>query len=503
MKSFCQSLTAALLMVGISAPVALAGELNADPSTYVSQVAQLQAGDTLHLAAGDYGVLVLSGLQGTAGSPITIAGPDSGPPARFLANPCCNTVEIRNSSYLVLQHLTVDAQHLDGTFGVSAKDGLNNLVHHITIENCTFLNHDGSQQHVAISTKTPTWGWVIRGNTLLNPGTGLYLGNSDGTDPFVGGVIENNLVQNPIGYCMEIKFQLPRPAISGMPTGTASTLIRNNVFIKNDQPSPDGDRPNLLVGGFPDSGPGSNDLYEIYGNFVFHNPRESLIQASGRVTIHDNILVDTTQTALLLRDHDLPLKLAHVYNNTVYSAAQGIFFGSVARQGDAVVGNLVFAATPISGSITTQTANLTNSVANAGQYVSQPSLTLGAMDFYPLPNRVTGSPLDLTAFSSETDYALDFNQASKAPFLFRGAYAGEGSNPGWPLGAGVKDLSSSSIPDPGQPSTPPSGGTPTVGNNPAGPSSLGPVRSSCSQVGGTPFSLLFPLLAAGILRRRR
>src|SRR5262249_19677853 len=78
-------------------------------------------------------------------------------------------------------------------------------------------------------------------------------------------------VANTIGYNMEIKYQLPRPNISGMPTGPSTTIIRHNVFIKNDQPSPDGDRPNVLLGGFPNSGAGSTDMYEVYGNFFFHN----------------------------------------------------------------------------------------------------------------------------------------------------------------------------------------------------------------------------------------
>src|SRR6516162_10453302 len=63
-----------------------------------------------------------------------------------------------------------------------------------------------------------------------------------------------------------------------------------NVFIKDDRPSRDGDRPNLLVGGFPDSGPGSHDLYQIYGNLLVHNTREALFQGSGRISFHDNIL---------------------------------------------------------------------------------------------------------------------------------------------------------------------------------------------------------------------
>jgi len=149
-------------------------------------------------------------------------------------------------------------------FGVSAKSG---VVHDILIQNNTLVGQDSGQGTDGISTKIPTWGWIIRHNTIIGAGTGLYLGNSDGTMPFVAGIIENNLVENTIGYNMEIKFQLPRPSVPGMPTGPSTTIIRNNVFIKNDQPSPDGDRPNVLVGGFPDTGPGSTDMYEIYGNF--------------------------------------------------------------------------------------------------------------------------------------------------------------------------------------------------------------------------------------------
>src|SRR4029079_18142526 len=100
-----------------------------------------------------------------------------------------------------------------------------------------------------------------------------------------------------------------------------------------------------------------------------HNPRESLLQASGRVTIHDNIFVDTAQNALNLRDHDLPLRLAYVYNNTVYQATTGVSFGNAAPDGDAVAGNLVFAATPINGSIADQRDNLTGPVQSAAGMV--------------------------------------------------------------------------------------------------------------------------------------
>lgn len=223
-----------------------------------------------------------------------------------------------------------------------------------------------------------------------------------------------------------------------MPTGVSTTIIRNNTFIKGDGPSPDGDRPNVLVGGFPSSGPGSSDLYQLYGNFFDHNPREALLQASGRVTIHDNIFVGGQHTALALRDQDLPLKFANIYSNTIYTSQAGITFGNQAQVASAVVGNIVFAATPIVGTITYQSDNLTDTVANAVNYVNSPSFDVGAMNFYPIPGKVEGPRLPLGSFSSDVDYNRDFNGMMKSPPSFRGAYAGEGTNPGWKLQDGIK-----------------------------------------------------------------
>lgn len=424
----------------------LAADIQAGPSDYKPAVAALQPGDTLHLSAGTYSdLLVIDGLEGTEAEPIVIQGPASGEPAVFVADPgpCCNTVEIRNSAYVVVRHITVDGNGMDGAFGVSAKDGSNNRVHHITIEGCTFLGHDAGQQTVAISTKTPTWGWVIRGNKIVGAGTGMYLGNSNGNDPFVAGIIENNLIADTMGYNLQIKWQNPRPDVDGMPTGPSSTIIRHNVFLKNDRPSPSGDRPNLLLGGFPHTGAGTDDLYEVYGNVFHGNTRESLLQASGRVTIHDNVFVDVTDTAITLQNHDLPLKLARVYNNTIYGAGKGIGIGSTASQGAAVFGNLVFAGTGISGSIDDQRDNLVDTVANAAKYVKAPSVELGAMDFYPLEGACEGTAIDMSVAAADLDHHVDFNGTSKGGNTFRGAYAGSGTNPGWAIDEGIKDTEGS------------------------------------------------------------
>lgn len=414
--------------------------ISANPDNYHSRLSALKPGDTLALVAGTYPGLHISGLRGTASHCIVITGPASGPPALIQGAARANTVEIVDSSFLAIQNLTIDSRGIGGVFGISAKGGLSNLTHHILVQRNTLIGQGGSQQTDGISTKTPTWAWVIRQNRIIGAGTGIYLGNSDGHDPFVFGVIEGNLIENPIGYCMEIKYQLPWPAIQGMPTAPRSTLIRNNVFIKNDQPSPDGDRPNLLAGGFPSSGPGSGNLYEIYGNFFYHNPREALFQGSGRISFHDNILVDGEYAAAVFRKQDRPLQLAYVYNNTIYTAQSGIYFDSAATADDAVIGNLVFAATPISGPIAHATDNITDTLANAVRYVDSPSFTLGVMNFYPLAGQAQGAPLNLSRFATNVDYSFDFNRTPKRRFTFRGAYAGAGTNPGWLPQAGMKPV---------------------------------------------------------------
>ena len=412
------------------------------PSYYLNIIDQLEPGDTLVLPAGTYRErLNLTGLQGTADGWITITGPESGPPAIITTESnCCNAVQLGDTWYVAVKNLTIDANS-DGVNanvdGINAKGG---ITHDILIENCIIMGVSFDQQTVGVATRSMAWNWVLKGNLILEAGTGMYLGNSDGSAPFIGGTIEENLYVDSIGYNMQIKYQNAYSAPGGLPSGPRTTIIRNNVFLKRRPQSSwprvklSGGRPNLLIGGFPNSGSGSNDMYEIYGNFFYGNrDREALIQASGRVSIHDNVFVDGSWTAILLQHHDLPLKLAHVYHNTIYGGSRGIRFSSAAELESVVTGNLVFSETPISGSIDTESGNIVDLPTNAANYVKSPSTILGSMNFFPLPGRCTGPELDLSPFAGQTDYDADFNGASKGDFKFRGAYSGYGDNPGWQL----------------------------------------------------------------------
>ncbi|MFO0632024.1 MAG: hypothetical protein U0168_04155 [Nannocystaceae bacterium] len=289
-----------------------------------------------------------------------------------------------------------------------------------------------------MNTKTTVWNWTIRGNRIVEPGTGLYLGGSEGDTPFIAGTVEGNVVVNPVGYCMQIKHQNDYAALPDMPAGPNVTVVRHNIFIKDDRESPDGDRPNLLVGGFPDAGPGSEDRYHIYGNLLLVNPREALLQATGRVSIHDNLFVGGNAgfAALVVTPHQgKSVRSAYVYNNTIYTEGTAIAFAEAASEDDAVVGNLLLAATGMGGPIVDARDNLEAAFADAGDYVAMPSVTLGAMDFYPLPGAVEGSALDLSKMTAEPDYDRDYNGQPKGGRVRGSAYAGAGDDPCGPARA--------------------------------------------------------------------
>ena len=132
---------------------------------------------------------------------------------------------------------------------------------------------------------------MIRNNVIERVGTGMYLGNSDGSRPFVNGLIEHNVIIDTIGYNIQIKHQTSRPEIPGLTRGT--TIIRHNVFVKSQWfKNNEGARPNLLVGHPPDSGVGADELFLIYGNFFWKNPKEALFQGEGHIAFFNNVCVN-------------------------------------------------------------------------------------------------------------------------------------------------------------------------------------------------------------------
>ena len=70
-----------------------------------------------------------------------------------------------------------------------------------------------------------------------------------------------------------------------------------------------------------------------------------------------------------------------------------------------IVGNAVFAETPLQGG--TQTQNLTDDCAAAAGYLRRPVPDLTALDLSPRENRFFGEAIDLSLFSAFPDYDRD------------------------------------------------------------------------------------------------
>lgn len=432
---WCQTTASGLGGCGSTVPERV---IEANPSNYLSLIASLLPGDLFNLSAGTYlDGLPLHGLAGEPNRCIVISGPESGPPAVFMGRDCCNTISLSNASYLVIRHLEVDG---DGRLGDAVKaESTSAACHHITLENLTITNQDANQQIVGINTKCPSWNWVIRKNRIDGAGTGMYLGDSNGEDEFVNGLIEFNVVTNTIGYNLQVKHQIGRATGLGSPA-SGQTTIRHNVFHKSASSSVGGAaRPNLLVGHWPLSGAGMNDHYQIYGNFFFENPSENLFQGEGNIAFYQNLLVSTTGGAIAIQPHNDVPKSIRVFQNTVVSLGTGIqVSGGDPGFTQWVVGNAVFSDFPLNGG--SQVDNITDDLDQADSYLVSPygDPLAGTLNLYPIGG-LNGAPIDLSAMTTFEAWDLDFNGSAR-PGTYRGAYAGSGSNPGWMLGIGHKCL---------------------------------------------------------------
>jgi hypothetical protein len=425
--------------IGGCSPSTVTRTLAGTPANYLSLVSSLQAGDRLVLAAGSYtGGLRLSGKNGVAGRCMQIEGPSSGSPAVFLARAGANTASILDSSYLVIKNLTFDGQNL-AVDAVKA-EATSSWAHHVTLENLVIRNHGASEQTVGISTKCPAWNWVIRRNTITRAGVGLYLGKPDGTAEFVNGLIEHNAVLDPILYGMQIKHQLGRNTGLGIPAA-AKTVIRHNVWSKAaNGATGTAARPNVLVGHWPLSGPGADDVYLVYGNFFWQNPWESLFQGEGNIAFYSNLLVNDGGRAIAIQRHnDVPRRI-DVFRNTVIARDEGIGirYGSTAHA-QRVIGNAVFAGSPISGG--QQIDNVTDGYDRAWLYLLNPDGVLGAatgaLDLYPRVAMLFRTAHTTAGLTGYEDWSLDFDGRAHDGTQ-RGAYGGEGVNPGWKLDLAVK-----------------------------------------------------------------
>ncbi len=431
-----------LIVLLLAIQDAICETYTANPNNYLDLRDNLAPGDTLLLTPGNYADgLRLKNIHGAEDAWIVVK---SAEPHRAVLLACdyANTMDIQNASYIKVEGLKFDGKDYKYIDAIKAGGG-SGYSHHIWIDNNYIVGHGNGQQTVGISTKITCWDWIISRNIVEEAGTGLYLGDSDGSAPFIRGVIEFNLVTNPHGYCMQIKHQNGRPDLKGIPKEPSSTIIRHNVFVKDARPSPSGNRPNLLVGGQPFEGSGKDDIVEIYGNFIYNNPREYLFQGTGNISFHDNILVGSKSGGANFQIHNSrkPKEIS-VYNNSIYTEGKGVKLYSPNEEYEqTIIANAVFADVPVQGFDGND--NLLGEISEAGDYFISPAFELANIDLFPKTG-CEKSSFDLSAFDSDVDWNKDFNGNAKS-FEYYGAYSGEGENDGWRLDSSVKVINISSV----------------------------------------------------------
>jgi hypothetical protein len=338
---------ACVALLCLLAGKAMAADYRAGAEDYRDYLSRLQPGDRLLLEPGDYRHgLPLHNVSGGVGQPVVIEAANPAALPRFIARPRANTISLVDVRHLVLRHLELDGRNLP-VDAVKA-EGHSRYADFITLEHLFIHDHAASQQNVGISTKCPAVGWVVKHNRIERVGTGMYFGDSDGSDPFVGGLIEGNYISHTLGYNLQIKHQKSRPADYA---DRADTVIRYNVFSKSDAVAGPQARPNVLLGHVPLTGAGSEDRYLVYGNLFLHNPSEALLQAEGRVAVYDNVFINGSGDAIRIQPHnDVPRDMV-IFSNTVLASGTGIqvrqAVGMAYRQ--RVIANVVAAATPLLG----------------------------------------------------------------------------------------------------------------------------------------------------------
>ena len=210
---------ASALLVAASGP-AVAAVYRASPDSYRSLLGRLRAGDTLALVAGRVSgraapaQFVRRARADRSPSPGRSGGP------RRRSSPGPDATPSASST-------PVDPVNLPGwcwratifqSDAVKA-EGHSAWAHHITLEDLVIKGVGPDQSRSAYRPTATAWNWVIRRRDRRR-GHGPVPRQLP-RQPFIAGVIENNLVVNTLGYNMQIKHQLASPVGIGLPEGRA------------------------------------------------------------------------------------------------------------------------------------------------------------------------------------------------------------------------------------------------------------------------------------------
>ena len=309
------------------APRAMAADCMAnDGSELTSCVAQLEAGDTLTLAAGTFEIdsVSFSGLAGTEQQPILVTG-TRGSNGELLSHIIgqssgSNVIVVNASSYLTFADLEISFVGGSSGNSVDLFKFQSGASHHITIDGCEL--HDCG--NVAISSQTDELSDVVLRNSWIHDigGSCIYWGYYEDDNPqkkVHHCTIERNLLQrcpasasSTTHYGIQLKSGNHDNIIQDNVLVDVSGTTRAGIIVYHSAPKPVG---SPLAG--------SNI---IRGNLMIRSRNEGINAAAGAI-IDNNIVIDSAGPAINLQPRSFGgvtyYGSLEVMNNTVYQPSGG------------------------------------------------------------------------------------------------------------------------------------------------------------------------------------
>ena len=400
---------------------------------YRSAMQNLLAGDTLILHGGSYPLSSFFELvlNGTLEAPITIRAANGENPVISYINASQNIVNIRNSSYLIIDGI----EFTGGSRGIRLTASSD-----ITIRNC-HVHHTAANAISANDSGSVYARLNIVHNEIDHAGgtaEGLYLGcNNDGCR------IHDSLISNNYIHHLNSPGVTQGDGIE-IKAGSYANVVRDNVIHDTAYPG---------ITLYHTNGNGAPNLIE---RNVVWNSGDNGIQVTADAILRNNIVLSAAAHGIGIHSSQGgEVGNLILVNNTVLKASgDAIHINDVA--GDVLIANNALYAPNGRAIYVDGASNLAISLANVGTGsltgVSGGFENTGniATDF-SLANYSGTPPMDLVPMSerlvgsANTDNlaADDFNLRLRIPQADVGAYrADPAGNPGWLLQAGFKSIDS-------------------------------------------------------------
>lgn len=330
-----------------------AGTLAEPWQTFSHAVSQLQAGDTLHLRAGNYSErLILSAITGTAEAPIVIQNYPSETPVidgGTLTVPSggrAGLVVVENCDYVKLQGLTIQNYQTSASGRTPVGIQIEGSGRGIQINDChikqiwqnsTNSNANGFGLSVYGTSLTPIDGLILKGNTVHN----LRTGQSESV--VLNGNVSNFLVtQNHVYDCNNIGIDFigyEGSAPAAVDRARNGICSENLVHDINSAYNP-GYGGNFTTGGGDESAAGiyvdggthivieRNEVFAC--NFGIELASEHALGFTDYISMRNNLLHHNRGPGIIMGGYDSnrgTTRFCSVSNNTLYRNDTELTYG--------------------------------------------------------------------------------------------------------------------------------------------------------------------------------